>query len=126
MNRKMSSAAYELGMRHVPSMNRRSSVNFYNRTVRSTRVTYAAKGKYSSNCSYLQGETYYKNKAGRWNVCIRDRSLSLYGVKIGMTPANAYQRTGSMYIKGAKVISISIRNGKITNMSYQWQMESEY
>lgn len=63
----------------------------------------------------------------------------LYGVKIGMTPANAYQRftrykwrrvwqgrTGSMYIKGAKVISISIRNGKITNMSYQWQMESEY
>lgn len=43
MNRKMSSAAYELGMRHVPSMNRRSSVNFYNRTVRSTRVTYAAK-----------------------------------------------------------------------------------
>mgnify|MGYP000217100883 FL=1 len=44
MNRKMSSAAYELGMRHVPSMNRRSSVNFYNRTVRSTRVTYAAKG----------------------------------------------------------------------------------
>lgn len=139
MNRKMSSAAYELGMRHAPSMNRRSSVNFYNRTVRSTRVTYAAKGKYSSNCSYLQGETYYKNKAGRWNVCIRDRSLSLYGVKIGMTPANAYQRftrykwrrvwqgrTGSMYIKGAKVISISIRNGKITNMSYQWQMESEY
>jgi len=120
-------------------MNRRSSVNFYNRTVRSTRVTYAAKGKYSSNCSYLQGETYYKNKAGRWNVCIRDRSLSLYGVKVGMTPANAYQRftrykwrrvwqgrTGSMYIKGAKVISISIRNGKITNMSYQWQMESEY
>ena len=52
MNRKMSSAAYELGMRHVPSMNRRSSVNFYNRTVRSTRVTYAAKGKYSSNCSF--------------------------------------------------------------------------
>lgn len=139
MNRKMSSAAYELGMRHVPSMNRRSSVNFYNRTVRSTRVTYAARGKYSSNCSYLQGETYYKNKAGRWNVCIRDRSLSLYGVKIGMTPANAYQRftrykwrrvwqgrTGCMYIKGSKVISMSVRNGKITNISYQWQMESEY
>ena len=38
MNRKMSSAAYELGMRHVPSMNRRSSVNFYNRTALCVRI----------------------------------------------------------------------------------------
>ena len=85
MNRKMSSAAYELGMRHVPSMNRRSSVNFYNRTVRSTRVTYAAKGKYSSNCSYLQGETYYKNKAGRWNVCIRDTQAGWHSLIPSLT-----------------------------------------
>lgn len=139
MNKKIGSAASALGMKRVYKMDRRSSVHFYNRTVRSTRMTYASRGRYSSGKSYIQGESYYKNKPGRWNACIRDRSLSLYGVKTGMTPANAYKRltkyrwrrvwqgrTSCMYMKGAKVISMNIRKGKITSMTYRWQMESEY
>lgn len=139
MNKKVSSAASALGLKRDYHKDTKSRIYFYNGYKNSTLMTYAAKGKYSSSRSYIQGESYYKNKAGRWNAYIKDKSLSIYGVKVGMTTSQAHKKfikykwrrvwnssTGCTYVKGSKVISVTTRSGRIKTMTYLWQMESEY
>ena len=139
MNKKVTTAASALGLKRDYRKDKKSTVHVYNGSRKSVLMTYAAKGKYSASRSYIQGESYYKNKAGRWNAYIKDKSLSIYGIKVGMTTSKAARilkkykwkqwwngSTGCMYIKGEKVILMKVKRGKITSMTYSWQLESEY
>lgn len=139
LNKKISSAASALGFRRDYHMDTKSSVNFENGSVKSIRMIYAPKGKYSSSKSYLWGESYYKNKAGKWYAELKDKSISLYGAKVGMTPAQAYQKFtkhgwkrvfngayNNMYLRNNAVIYVSLKGSKIKSMTYSWILESEY
>lgn len=75
-NKKISSAASALGFKRDYRMDASSSVNFENGSVKSIRMIYAPKGNYSSSKSYLWGESYYKNKAGKWYAELKDKSMS--------------------------------------------------
>lgn len=136
MNKKVTVAASALGFKRDYRKDQKSSVGIAPGVHKnSTLMTYAAKGKYSANRSYIDGESYYRKKGGKWNAYIRDKSLSVYGVKIGMSVSKAEKKFtknnwkkvwNGMYMKGARLIVLSSRNGKITSITYRWQMESEY
>lgn len=136
MNKKVTAAASALGFKRDYRKDKKSYVAIGPGVFRnSTQMTYAAKGKYSAARSYIDGESYYRKKGGKWNACIRDKSLSIYGVKIGMSVSKAEKKfmknnwkkiSNGMYLKGARLIVLSSRRGKITSMTYRWQMESEY
>lgn len=138
MNKKVASAAKSLGLKRDYHKDQRSRVYSSNGSRLSTLMTFAPKGKYSASRTYIQGESYYKNNKGKWNAYINEKKYSINGVKIGMTTSKAYQKftrngwrkvwsgsTHGMYMKGAKAISLTLRNGRITRMNYLWQMESE-
>lgn len=138
-NKKISVAASSLGLKRDYRMDEPATVNFENGSVKCIRMLYAPNGKYSSSKSYLWGESYYKNKAGKWYAELKDKSLSLYGIKVGMTSYQAYKKFtqkgwrrvfngvySSMYLRNNAVINVSLRNGKIKSMNYSWIMESEY
>lgn len=138
LDKNLLAAATSLGLKRDYSMDEDSFVYISSGAVKSTSMVYAPKGRYSRSCSYLKGESYYQNRAGKWSAYIQDKTYSLYGIKIGMTPAKATQQFGKykwkvvwqdasscMYMKNSAVILTNLKNGKITGITYLWQMESE-
>lgn len=137
MNKKVTVAAKALGFKRDYRKDKKSFVGIGPGVYRdSTLMTFAAKGKYSSKRSYIDAESYYRKKGGKWNAYIRDKRLSIYGVKIGMSVSKAEKKFfknnwkkiwKGMYLKkNGQLIKLNSRNGKITSMEYRWQMESEY
>lgn len=119
----------------------------YKQVVRSN-IIYTLGGTYSSSKSYISGMSYYRNQAGKWDAVIKDKTLSAYGVKIGMNANDAdkylkrygwqlysdglnYSSGSSvayrMYGKsGGSIINVGFRNKIVCDITYQWQMESEF
>jgi hypothetical protein len=145
INKKLSVAVAMLGFKHVKSMDYSNILyNSLGTSVKNTNMTYTANGKMSSSYSNITGDSYYQNQAGKWNAYIRDKKITAFGVKVGMAASKAdanlkkygwrlwydgLKGSGSssrMYSKNGSIVNITFRNGKVYEIMYRWQMESEY
>lgn len=145
MNKKLADAAAYLGFRRALSYDpgaHRLYTDIYT-YVMSTEIMYNAGGKYPLSGSYIIGESAEKNAKGKWNAVIRDKSLSIYGVKVGMTAGEAdkklkangwhltydgfnYGYSSRMYNKSGAIIGISFKKNVIDQIGYNWIMEREF
>lgn len=148
-NKSLSSAVSTLGFKHVTKMDKRHKIyTGYNKSVNSTTMYYTATGSYSSSKTYIVGESYYKNSPGKFTAQVRDKSLSVFGAKVGMSPGSSHEilkksgwnllfdgiayngalaKTSRMYSKSnGSIINLTFKSGKVYDITYQWRMESEF
>lgn len=144
-NKKLEAAAEALGFRHVKKADVSSIVyTGLSSYKRSTRKTYTANGSVSSGRSRITGESCYQNQAGKWNADIYDKKIAVFGAKVGMTGSkadlclkkhgwnqwyNGWKSSGKsarMYSKNGAIINMTFWNGKVTCITYQYRLESEY
>jgi uncharacterized protein YjdB len=104
-------------------------------------VYYSADGKKTSSQSYITCTKESKNKKGTWTIFILDKTLSVYGIKIGMNQYSAdkilknkgWQTTAlsqyvwNSYTKADSYVDITLswENGKVHSIYYSylfWKM----
>ena len=140
----VSEAAALLGLKLVPDYgDYKNYCYYYDKYVRVRERYYTATGTFSKNCSYIKSDTYNMNYGGRWDVCIKDNTLSLYGITVGAASSSArntiiakgWKEWVGYYLGGnhdwtgdhiSPLITVHNSNNKVTDIYLHWQYANEY
>ena len=135
-NKKLSDTVKVLGFKHIKSKDQKNRVNVdFGKSVSNVSQFYSKNGSFSKSKTYLYGDTAFKNKKGAWNIYINDKNYSIYGITIGTSASDAsakMKKNGwiewykGFYIRKASLVRMEYKNNKVSQISYYWQMESEY